>query len=224
MSEYHSVIQMLQQHADEHNVQSMSRFGINTKNALGISIVTLRKMVKPYKKNHELAVKLWASGIHEARLFAVLIDEPEKVTEQQFDQWSNEVDSWDLCDQMCSNLFSKSVFAEKKIMEYAGSEHEFVKRTAFALIACFALKRMNKSDEFLLRYLPLIEQASDDPRNFVRKAVNWALRQIGKKNPILLEAATITANRILEQNTKPARWIANDALREFAKKSTFNPT
>lgn len=219
MTKLDEILEILHQHGNAHNVAGMARFGINPENALGISIPILRNLAKSNRKNHKLALELWNTGIHEARLLAVFVDDPAKVTEKQFDQWSHDANSWDLCDQMCMNLFSQTEFAEKKALEYSKSGEEFVKRAAFALIASFALKRINKSDEVLISYLPVIEQASDDPRNFVKKSVNWALRQIGKKNAKLLSHATETANRILERNNKSARWIASDALREFSKKS-----
>lgn len=219
MTKADEILEILHQHANAHNVAGMGRFGIDTSNALGISVAVLRKLAKSYRKDHELALQLWDSGIHEARLMAIFIDDPAKVTVQQFDEWSHEVNSWDLCDQMCMNLFSLTPFAEQKAHEYAQSEEEFVKRVAFALIATFALRRLNKDDEVLMSFLPVIERASDDSRNFVKKSVNWALRQIGKKNANLRLAATQTAERILQRNNKTARWIASDALREFNKKT-----
>lgn len=195
----------------------MVRFGINPKNALGISVVEIRKIGKEIGKDHKIAQELWKSGIHEARILASIVGESEKVTEKQMDKWASGFDSWDVCDQCCSNLFDKVSFVDKKIRSYANKKEEFVKRTAFALIACLSVHDKELKDKDFEKYFKIIKKASTDERNYVRKAVNWALRQIGKRNKKLNKEAVKVAKDILKtyKDNKTARWIANDALREL---------
>jgi len=193
----------------------MARFGVNPDNALGISVVKLRTIAKETGRDHHLALELWASGIHEARILATIIDDPKLVTREQMQSWVEDFDSWDLCDQACMNLFWRAEGGVEMAFAWAEREEEFVKRAAFALMARYATKRAKSSDGLLESFLPVIEEASDDDRNFVRKAVNWALRGIGKRNAHLNELAIATAERIRARDTKSARWIANDALREL---------
>ena len=195
--------------------EGMARFGIKPGQALGISMTKLRAIAKEIGRDHELALALWKSGIHEARLLATIIDDPSLVTKQQMQTWVEDFDSWDLCDQACMNLFWRTEAGVELAFEWAERDEEYVKRASFALMARFATKRAKASDELLESFLPVIEKASDDDRNFVRKAVNWALRQIGKRNGHLNELAIECAERIRAQNTKSSRWIANDALREL---------
>ncbi len=217
MDEFETIIDSLKSQTNPTNITGMKRFGIDTTNALGIPIPVLRKLAKPYKKNHSLALKLWNTGIHEAKIMASMVDDPNLVTEDQFNNWSMNFNSWDVCDQVCMNLFSKSPLALDKIREYSSSEFEFVKRVSFVLMACFALKRINATDDLLLSFFPIIENESNDQRNFVKKAVNWALRQIGKKNQHLRKAAILCALRIQKNESKSAKWIANDAIKELTK-------
>lgn len=191
------------------------RFGINAENFLGVSMPDLRAYAKTLEKNHSLAIALWKSRIHEAQILASLVDEPDQVTEKQFDQWTNEFNSWDVCDQVCINLFQKTPFAKNKAIEHSSSEKEYVKRCAFALMAVMAVHYKKEKDEFFLPFLKLIEKECTDDRNFVKKAVNWALRQIGKRNEKLNQAAIETAERIMKTDNKTARWIAGDALKEL---------
>lgn len=189
-------------------------FGIDTTSALGVRIPQLRLLAKSIKKNHDLATKLWNTGIHEARLLATMIVEPKKITLEQFDKWVSEFDSWDICDQTCSILV-KTPFVEKKIIEYSTAKDEYMKRTAFVLICAQVFNYKKANDSFFYPYFELIERESWDDRNFVRKAINWALRQIGKKNENLRLKALEVAYRIKSQNTKSALWIAGDAIREL---------
>jgi len=199
------------------SIEGMARFGIRPKKAYGIAIPVLRKMSKKIGRDHELALELWRSGIHEARILASMIDEPEKVTESQMEKWAEDFDSWDVCDQCCSNLFDKVIFVDKKIKSYANKKEEYIKRTAFALIASLAFHKSGLKDEDFEKYFEIIKKASTDERNYVRKAVNWALRQIGKRNKKLNKEAIKVAKDILRtyKDNKTARWIANDALREL---------
>ncbi|MFZ1082552.1 MAG: DNA alkylation repair protein [Candidatus Kryptoniota bacterium] len=197
------------------NVAGMARFGISSKNTLGISIPALRDTAKKIGKNHALALELWNSGIHEARILAGFVDDPESVTESQIEKWVNDFDSWDVCDQVCSGLFDKTEFALKKAREWSGRKEEFVKRAGFVLMAALAVHD-NDSDEVTFQnFLPIIKREAIDERNFVKKAVNWALRQIGKRNARLNKAAIKTAKEIQKIDSKAARWIATDALREL---------
>ena len=208
---------MLRSMESPENRSGMGRFGINVENALGIKVTDLRKLARRVEKNHELALELWTSGIHEARILATIIDRPGEVTEEQMEGWAADFDSWDMVDQACNNLFRKTTFAHKKVVEWSEREEEFVKRAGFALIASLAVHDKEADDRVFEKYLRLVEREAKDERNFVKKAVNWALRGIGKRNQVLRCKAIETAERIREQGTKNARWIANDALRELSK-------
>ena len=213
--QYEEIIERLKSLYDPNAVADMARFGINTDNTYGVSVPNLRMIAREAGKDHSLAQQLWASGIHEARKLASLIDEPKKVTEEQMESWAKEFDSWDVCDGCCNNLFYRSEFAYRKAVEWSSREGEFVKRAGFALIACLAVHDKKASDEAFLRFLPLVKRESTDNRNFVRKAVNWALRQIGKRNRNLNKVAVETAREIQAIDSRAARWAASDALREL---------
>lgn len=197
------------------NVAGMARFGINPNNTYGVSIPALRAMAKEVGKNHILAQGLWDSGVHEARILAGFIDEPRLVSEKQMEKWVKDFDSWDVCDQVCSGLFDKTAFAYPKAVEWCGRKEEFVKRAGFVLMACLSVHDKKAKNEVFLSLLPLIKREAIDERNFVRKAVNWALRQIGKRNPNLNKRAIRLAEEIKEIDSKSARWVALDALREL---------
>ena len=213
--EYEEIIKTLKSHSNPKNVAGMARFGINSKNTLGVSIPVLRKIAKENGKNHTLAGELWNSGIHEARILASYVDDPENVTEKQMDDWVADFDSWDVCDQVCSSLFDKTPFAHRKAAEWSRRKEEFVKRAGFAMIAALAIHDKQAADSAFVKFLPIIKRESVDERNFVRKAVNWALRQIGKRNKRLNAAAIKAANEIEKIDSKAAKWIAKDALREL---------
>ena len=207
----------LQAQARPDQLEGMARFGIATDRRLGLSVPTMRRIAKELGKDHKLALALWKTGIPEAQIVAALVDTPEKLTEKQMDAWVKDLKSWDVCDQVCSNLFDKSPLAWKKAREWAGREEEFVRRAAFALMACLAWHDKETGDEAFIQLLPVIQQAADDERNFVKKAVNWALRGIGKRNARLKKAAIQAAREIQAMDSKAARWIATDALRELAR-------
>jgi 3-methyladenine DNA glycosylase AlkD len=201
--------------ANPDNVAGMERYGINTHNTLGISIYTLRPLAKEIGQDHDLALALWDSGIHEARILASYIDEPARVTDAQLERWVADFDSWDVCDQVC-DLFGKTPFAYPKAFEWSQRQEEFVKRAGFVLMAELAAHDKIAPDEKLAQFLPVIARESTDERNFVKKAVNWALRNIGKRNLHLNELAIETAGHIRQTfGSKAARWIASDALREL---------
>ena len=178
-----------------------------------------KKIAKEVGKDHLLALELWKTGIPEAQIVAGMIDEPEKITENQMEEWVKDINSWDVCDQVCMNLFEKTPFVWKKILEWSVREEEFVKRTAFSLIACLAWHDKDAPDEDFIRFLPVIRKAATDERNFVKKAVNWALRHIGKRNLNLNERAIETAEQIRQIDSKAARWIASDAIRELTSEA-----
>jgi len=209
------VLKKLKSLSDPEAVKGMARYGINPRNNLGISIYKLRPIAKEIGKDHELALKLWNSGIHDARLLAVFIADPTRVTEEQMDSWAADFDSWDVCDQACTSLFDRSPFSWKKIFEWADSDQEFVKRGAFSIIAGLAVHDKKASDEQFLEFTSLIKRHAIDERNYVKKAINWALRNIGKRNINLNEKAIQTAGEIQKINSKSARWIASDAIREL---------
>ncbi len=209
------IIKKLKANSSKKNLEGMARFGISTNNTLGVSIPVVRKMAKEIGKDHGLALQLWDSGIHEARILASLVDEPGKVSEKQFEKWAADFDSWDVCDQCCGNLLDKTSFAWKKAVELTSREEEFVKRTGFVLMATLSVHDKEASDKKFERFFPLIKKHATDERNFVKKAVNWALRQIGKRNIALNKRAISTAKEIVEIDSRAVRWIAADALREL---------
>lgn len=203
------------------NFEGMARFGINTKNALCIGIPVLRKMAKEIGKDHKLALELYNSGIHEAKILASMVDEPEKVTEQQMEKWVKDFDSWDVCDQVCSNLFDKTCFVWQKAVSWSKRKEEFIKRAGFATMAALAVHNKKADDKDFIKLFSLIKKESVDERNFVKKAVNWALRQIGKRNRKLNQEAIKAAREIAEVNSKSAKWIARDALWELENFNKF---
>jgi len=196
--------------------EGMARYGINPEKTLGVSIPALRKLAKEIGISHVLAQQLWDTGIHEARILAGMIDDPDKVSDSQMEQWVRDFDSWDVCDQCCMNLFDRTGFAYPKAIEWSSREEEFVKRAGFALMAVLASHDKKAGDEVFLKFFPAIEKESVDERNYVKKAVNWALRQIGKRSINLNRMAIETAKNIKKIDSRAARWIASDALRELA--------
>jgi 3-methyladenine DNA glycosylase AlkD len=213
--DYEEVIKQLKLMSNQKNVEGMARYGINPHNNLGISIYNLRPLAKEIGKDHELALKLWKSGIHDARLLAVFIDDPMQLTSKQMDSWAEDFDSWDVCDQACTSLFDTSSYAWKKVFEWAKRDEEFVKRASFSLIAGLAVHDKKTEDSKFEGVLSIIKKESTDDRNYVKKAVNWALRNIGKRNYNLNKKAIETAKEIQKINSKSAKWIANDAIREL---------
>jgi 3-methyladenine DNA glycosylase AlkD len=205
----------LQSKAKAENIDGMARFAIVGDQRMGVSVPDMRKIAKSVGKNHQLALDLWDTGVPEGMIVAGMIAEPDKLTEQQMEDWVVDINSWDICDQVCMNLFEKTPLAEKKIFEWSTREGEFVKRTSYALIACLAWHDKQAVDERFINYFPLIVAGSTDERNFVKKAVNWALRNIGKRNQNLNKQAIRVANQIHEIDSKSARWIASNALREL---------
>ncbi|HEX7364240.1 MAG TPA: DNA alkylation repair protein [Dehalococcoidia bacterium] len=209
------MLEKLKSQARPDQLAGMARYGIKPDGRLGVSVPYMRKLAKEIGRDHGLALELWQTGIAEARIMAALVDEPDKLTEQQMEEWVRDIDSWDVCDQVCLNLFEKSPLAWKKVRDWFEREEEFVKRTAFSLIACLAWHNKTAGDDKFIELLPIIKRGATDERNFVKKAVNWALRTIGKINPNLNRAAITTAREIQKLDSKAARWIAADAIREL---------
>ena len=195
--------------------ESNERFAIIGSRMLSVSVPDIRKLAKEVGKDHLLAQDLWKTGVHEARVLATMIDQPQHVTEKQMDSWIKDFDAWDICDHACCNLFDKTLFAYKKATEWTSREREYEKRAGFALIAYLAVHDKKAEDSKFIRLLPIIKREAGDNRNFVKKAVNWALREIGKRNPALNKEAIKVAKDIKLMDSKSAKWIASDALREL---------
>jgi len=212
-----AVVAKLKRLASNKVRDGMLRYGIPNDNAFGIAVGTLHKLAKDIGKNHELAAELWKTGWFEARMLATFIDEPDRVTPAQMDRWCRDFDSWAICDTVCFHLFDRSPHAYAKVEQWAKSNREFVKRGAFALLACLSLHDKKTDDEEFLRYLPLIEKAAPDDRNFVKKGVSWALRGIGRRQT-LREAAIYLAERLAAAPEPAARWIGKDAVRDLTRK------
>jgi 3-methyladenine DNA glycosylase AlkD len=212
---FNQVLKRLKSKSNPAAVRGMARFGITAAEAYGWSAPALKKFAREIGKDHDLALRLWSTGILEARALAGLIEEKEKVTERQMEDWAKDFDSWAVCDGTCLNLFRYTPFAYKKCREWSERQEEFVKRAAFALMACLGVSDKAAPDRVFLDFLPLIKREAGDERNFVRKAVNWALRQIGKRNRRLNRASIKAALQVHRLGSPSARWIASDALREL---------
>ncbi|MFC0517530.1 DNA alkylation repair protein [Mucilaginibacter angelicae] len=218
MDDIQFVLEHLKEKADATYLQGMVRFGIDTSRALGVKLPEIRKLAKTIKKDHGLALTLWDTQIHEARMLASMIADPKQITPELMDIWAGDFNSWDICDQVCGNLFDRSPFAIDKAVEYSAHEQEFVKRAGFVLMAEYAVHNKTAPDEVFISLFPIMEREAWDNRNFVKKAINWALRQIGKRNNILKVKAINTARNIYNQPSKSAKWIANNALNELIRK------
>ena len=217
------LLDTLQAHANPANVAGMARYGINPKGTLGVTVPVIRGLAKQAGRSHELAEELWESGVHEARILATMVDDPARVTRRQMDRWARDLDSWDVCDHACSNLFRYTPFAFAKAAEWACAKPEFVRRAGFSLMAGLAVKAKDAPDSQFEAFFPLIVEAATDDRNMVKKAVNWALRQIGKRNLRLRKLAIAEAEAVRKIDSKAARWIASDALRELRSQPTAPP-
>lgn len=215
MDNVEEVLTKLKDKARPDQLKGMARYGITVERRFGTSVPDMRKLAKELGKNHKLALKLWRTGIAEAMIVAAMIDEPNKLTKEQMDDWVKDFDSWDVCDQVCMNLFKKTPFAWTKILDWSEREEEFVKRTAYALLACLAWHDKKAEDETFIKLFPVIKRGATDERNYVKKAVNWALRNIGKRNLNLNKAAIAVAREIQQIDSKAAHWIASNAIKEL---------
>jgi 3-methyladenine DNA glycosylase AlkD len=213
--ELEEITRRLESLADPKAVVGMARFGIVGAKVYGVKIPLLRGLAKEIGTDHGLAARLWAAGSRESRILAALVDDPARVTEAQMESWVADLDSWEVCDQLCQSLFQDTALAEAKGLEWTGREEEFVKRAGFVLLARLALTRKKEPDSAFSPYLEIIGREAWDGRNYVKKALSWALRQIGKRSLEMNRQAVAAARAIREQNTAPARWLAGDALREL---------
>ena len=213
--QFESIINELESLSNPEDVEGRARFGINHTKTYGVRMPELRRIAKTAGKDHELAEKLWNAGYGETKILAGLVEDPKMVTEDQMENWVSGFDSWDVCDQCCINLFRKTPFARQKVFEWSIREEEFVKRAAFAMIAVLAVHDKKAEDKEFEEFFSLIIRESSDSRNFVKKAVNWALRQIGKRNLNLNKRAIEVAEEISTIDSKSAKWIAADAIREL---------
>ncbi|MDH7490095.1 MAG: DNA alkylation repair protein [Anaerolineae bacterium] len=217
MASVQDVLAMLRERAQPGAVEGMARFGMTPDARLGVSVPDMRRIAKSVGRDHDLALALWETGIPEARILASMVDNPAQLTEAQMERWVADFNSWDVCDQVCMNLFDRSPLAWRKVSEWAQREEEFVRRAAYSLIACLAWHDKAAPDEAFTAFFPIIKAGAADGRNYVKKAVSWALRQVGKRNANLRRAALEVAREIGQMDSKPARWIASDVIRELEK-------
>lgn len=218
------IIRRVRSLGDPAAAAGMARYGIKATNLLGVSIPKLRALARECGRNHALALELWATGIHEARILASMVDVPGEVGSGQMDRWARGFVSWDVCDQCCNNLFGYTPFAWEKAVRWADRKGEFVRRAGFVMMAVLAVHDKAAGDRAFAALMPVIERHAVDERNFVRKAVNWALRQIGKRNERLRRMAIRTAERIRRIDSRSARWIASDALAELSSGAVMRRT
>ena len=214
-----AIIEILEKQADSSRAKGMNHFGIQGKKVLGIPVPFLRKLSNKIGFNHLLAQELWDTGIHEARILATMVDNPAEVTDRQLELWVKELDSWDVCDHLCGNLIKKTPFAYEKAIQWSYQGLEYAKRAGFVLMAVLAVHDKQASDVKFYPFFDRILDEAEDSRNFVKKAVNWALRQIGKRDPCLQKKAIRLAEKMLKTPSRTSHWIATDALRELTEKS-----
>ena len=211
------VLAWLERRGSRRVILGMARYGIPSAGAFGVPMGSLLKLARKLGTDHALATALWKSGRHEARLLAALVGDPQRVTRRQMNAWARSFASWADCDTVCFKLFDRTPFAWEKAREWAASPREFVKRGAFALMACLALHDKAASEERFLAFLPLIEEGARDDRNFVKKGVSWALRAIGERTLALNAAALAVARRLARSEQDACRWVGKDALRELGR-------
>ena len=216
---YDDIMKRLESLSDARAIEGMAKFGITPEQAYGVSVPNLRRIARETGKDRDLAQRLWEAGIRETRILACMIDTPEMVTEDQMESWVRDFSYWEICDQCCQNLFGRTKFAYRKAIEWSSSNEEFVKRAGFVLMARLAVSDKKRNDKDFIEFLHVIKEGATDDRNFVKKAVNWALRQIGKRGLALNERAITTAQEIQRINSRSARWIASDAIRELTSEA-----
>ncbi|MEO8482373.1 MAG: DNA alkylation repair protein [Acidobacteriota bacterium] len=211
------VLAWLRHRGSRRNVEGMARFAIHSEKAFGVSMATMKPLASRLRPNHDLALQLWESGWHEARMLATLIDDPARVTVTQMNAWARDFDNWAVCDTACFHLFDRTPLVWKVLARWAASPREFVKRAAFALVASLALHDRDTSDDAFVALLPTIERAAADDRNFVKKGVNWALRSVGERSPFTHTAALTLARRLASSAAPAPRWVGQDALRDLKR-------
>ncbi len=217
MTSVEEVLEKLRAKAQPDQLEGMARYGMTVEKRLGVKIPKLRRLAREIGRDHQLALALWETGVAEAMILASMVDTPEEVSEAQMEAWVVDFDSWDVCDQVCMNLFEKTPLVWDKIREWAEREEEFVKRAAFALIACLAWHDKEADDGAFIELIPVIKAGATDGRNYVKKAVSWALRNIGKRNLALNEAAIRVAEELREVDSRAARWVASDVIRDVTR-------
>jgi 3-methyladenine DNA glycosylase AlkD len=210
-----TILAWLERRGTRRNREGMARFGIVSAKAFGVSMTTMRPLIKRLGRDHSLAQRLWATGWHEARILASFVDEPSRVTPAQMERWCSDFDNWAVCDSVCMHLFDRTPHAFAMAQRWSRRRGEFVRRAGFALLASLAIHDKKTADPVFLRALKWIERGATDQRNFVKKAVNWALRQIGKRNLALNAEAIALADRLAGSSEAAARWVGKDALREL---------
>jgi 3-methyladenine DNA glycosylase AlkD len=215
--EVEAALAWLKRKSTKRDRENMPRFGIVARKAFGVSMANVRILAKRLGRDHELAASLWDTGWYEARILASLVDEPALVTPAQMDRWCRDFDNWGICDTVCFHLFDRTPHAWRKVAQWSARRDEFEKRAAFALMASLALHDKRSGDEPFLRGLRYVTAAAADERNFVKKAVSWALRAVGQRNRALNAAAADVARRLVDSPHAAARWVGRDALREFAR-------
>ena len=215
------VLHWLERRGSQRNRDGMERFGITSPKRFGVSMQTMRPLVTRLGRNHDLALRLWETGWLEARILASFVDDPARVTVAQMEAWARAFDNWAVCDSVCCHLFDRTPHAWRAVARWSRRRSEFVRRGAFALLAGLAVHDQRAGDETFVAAFPLIEDAANDPRNFVKKAVNWALRQIGKRNLVLNRKAIVVARRLTRRPETSARWIGHDALRELTSRTVM---
>lgn len=214
-----SVLAWLERQGTQAGRDAMARYAIPSDTAYGVSVGALKQHAKRLGRSHELAAALWKSGRYEARMLATFVDEPERVTPEQMERWCKEFDNWAICDTACFALFDRTPHAWRKVPQWARGRREFVKRAGFALLWSLTVHDKTSGDAPFIRGLALIERGASDERNFVKKAVNMALRAVGKRSPALHAAAIATSRRLAESPDATARWVGKDALRELTSPS-----
>ncbi|MCB9422673.1 MAG: DNA alkylation repair protein [Ardenticatenaceae bacterium] len=224
---YETILQQLEAERNPDALAGMAQYGITPDHAYGIKIPVLRQLARKVRgndkaANHALAQQLWANNTRETRILASMVDVPQLVSEAQMESWAAEFDYWEICDQCCMNLFEKTPFAYQKAVEWGERAEEYVKRAGFVLMARLAVSDKKAADERFTAFLPLIEKEAGDARDMVKKSVNWALRQIGKRNLTLNQQAIAVSERIQQQESKAAQWVARDALKELTGTAVQN--
>ncbi len=212
---YNDILQKLESASNPDAISGMAKYGITPKNTFGISMPDIINIAREIGIDHDLAQQLWKQDIRETRILACLIDNPELISEAQMERWVQDFDYWEICDQCCIKLFRRTKYAQQKAVEWSSNKKEFVKRAGFVLMATLAVHDKKASNESFDKFLPIIVNEATDERASVKKAVNWALRQIGKRNRELNSRAIAAAKDIYKINSKSAKWIASDALREL---------
>jgi len=219
MASVKEVLRMLRAAARPEELEGMARFGMTPERRLGVAVPEMRRIAKQVGKDHALALELWKSKIPEAMMVASMIDDPEQVTSKQMEEWVKDFNSWDVCDQVCMNLFEKTDLVWKKAVDWSGREEEYVKRAAFALMACLAWHNKEAPGENFVKFIPVIKREATDGRDMVKKSVSWALRNIGKRNPTMNQMALKAARDIQNMGTRSARWIGSDVIRDLTSET-----